>query len=166
MFYWYAREELVQPGGMYWLPWGLLWGTSGRKDLCIVEDHSGQSEAKSCGGCLKVMNWGWRCKSQKLALFIGRAGSRCVILMYCESLLQVVLGIYCKRFYWISFFTILLLVYVFARVWGWQSQKCSSKCPSETLNGLIPEKFSSSLHYPWKFIIFNPTPFPLCFFPL
>ena len=25
----------------------------------------GQAGAKRCGGCLKVINWGWRCKSQK-----------------------------------------------------------------------------------------------------
>ena len=25
----------------------------------------GQEGAKMCGGCLKVINWGWRCKSQK-----------------------------------------------------------------------------------------------------
>ena len=24
----------------------------------------GQARAKRCGGCLKVINWGWRCKSQ------------------------------------------------------------------------------------------------------
>ena len=53
-------------------------------------------------GCLKVINWEWQCKSQKGAgaLFIGKAGSHCVILLYCEAFLQVLLGIYCKRFYW------------------------------------------------------------------
>ena len=25
----------------------------------------GQAGAKRCGGCLKVIIWGWRCKSQK-----------------------------------------------------------------------------------------------------
>ena len=45
-------------------------------------------------------------------LFIGKAGSHYVILLYCETLLQVLLGIYCKRFYWIPLFTILLF-YVF-----------------------------------------------------
>ena len=25
----------------------------------------GQAGAKRCGGCLKVINWGWQCKSQK-----------------------------------------------------------------------------------------------------
>ena len=45
-------------------------------------------------------------------LFKGKAGSHYVILLYCETLLQVLLGIYCKRFYWIPLFTILLF-YVF-----------------------------------------------------
>ena len=31
--------------------------------------------------------------------FIGKAGSHYVILLYCETLLQVFLSIYCKRFY-------------------------------------------------------------------
>ena len=46
-------------------------------------------------------------------LFIGNADSHYVILLYCETLLQFLLGIYCKRFYQIPIFTILLLFYVF-----------------------------------------------------
>ena len=46
------------------------------------------------------------------ALFIGKEGSHCVML-HCATLLQVLLGIYCKRFYWIPLFTILLLLYMF-----------------------------------------------------
>ena len=52
----------------------------------------GQAGAKRCGGCLKVISWGWWCKSQKGALLIGKAGSHYVILLYCETLLQVLLG--------------------------------------------------------------------------
>ena len=44
---------------------------------------------------------------------IGKAGSHFVILLYCETLLQVLPGIYCKTFYWIALFTILLLFHVF-----------------------------------------------------
>ena len=44
---------------------------------------------------------------------IGKAGSHYVILLYCKTLLQVLLGIYCKRFYWIPLFAILLLFQVF-----------------------------------------------------
>ena len=46
------------------------------------------------------------------ALFIGKTGSHCVILLHCK-VLQVLLGIYSKRFYWIPLFTILLLFYMF-----------------------------------------------------
>ena len=42
------------------------------------------------------------------ALFVGKAGSQYVILLYCETLFQVLLGVYCKRFYWIPLFTVLL----------------------------------------------------------
>ena len=47
------------------------------------------------------------------ALFIGKVGSHYLILLYCETLLQVLLGIYCNRFCWIPLFTMLLLFYVF-----------------------------------------------------
>ena len=116
----------------------------------------GQARAKRCGRCLKVINWEWRCKSQKGAgaLFIGKASSHCVILLYCEVILQVLLGIYCKRFSWILSFHYTTVV---LRVWGWQSQNCNSKCPNETLNGLFQKNFqtfyftlenSSSLNLP------------------
>ena len=61
---------------------------------------------------LKSHQLGVASKSQKGALFIGKAGSHSVILLFCEAFLQVLLGIYCKRFYWIPLFTILLF-YVF-----------------------------------------------------
>ena len=34
----------------------------------------GQAGAKRCGGCLKVINWGWRCKSQKGGSFHRKGG--------------------------------------------------------------------------------------------
>ena len=61
----------------------------------------------------KSLTEGGDASHKKWALFIGKEGSHCVILLYCETLLQVLLGIYCKRFYWIPLFTILLLFYVF-----------------------------------------------------
>ena len=74
----------------------------------------GQAGARRCVGCLKVIIWGVAIQvTQKGALFIGKTGSHYVILLYCETLLQVLLGIYCKRFYQIPLFTILLLFYVF-----------------------------------------------------
>ena len=45
--------------------------------------------------------------------FVGKAGSHYVMLLYCETLLQVLLSIYCKRFYWVPLFAILPLFYVF-----------------------------------------------------
>ena len=45
-----------------------------------------QAGEKKCGGCLKVINWGWRWKSQKGDSFHG---SHNVILLYCENLLHV-----------------------------------------------------------------------------
>ena len=115
----------------------------------------GQARAIGCEGCLKVISWGWRCKSQKRALFIGKAGSHSVILLFCEAFLQVLLGIYCKRFYWIPLFTILMF-YVFE----------VGKAKSATQNVLwaFPEKSSGFLLYPSKFIILKPTPFPLFVF--
>ena len=47
------------------------------------------------------------------SLFIRKASYHWVIMLYCETLLEVLLGVYCKRFYQIPFFTILLLFYVF-----------------------------------------------------
>ena len=40
------------------------------------------------------------------ALFIEKAGSYCVILLYCGILWQVLLSLYCKKFYWMLPFTI------------------------------------------------------------
>ena len=61
----------------------------------------------------------------KETLFMGKAGLYYVILLYCETLLQVLLGIYCKRFYWIPLF--IHYNTVISRVSGWESQKCNSK---------------------------------------
>ena len=125
--------ELVQPGGLWGLPWGLLSGTSVRKKLCIVFCHSCHIYeiwtrwSKRCGGCLKVINCGWR-KSQKGDSFQRKAGSHYVILLYCETLLQVLLGIYCNWFYWIP--TSFHYVTVILCVWCWQDQNCNSKCPN------------------------------------
>ena len=73
----------------------------------------GQAGVKRCGGCLKVTNWRWRCKSQKGCFFHREGRFSLCNMLYCETLLQVLLGIFCKRFYWIPLFTILLSFYVF-----------------------------------------------------
>ena len=110
--------KLVHTGSMWGLPWGLLCGTSGRKDLCMVPCHSCHiygiwtSRSKKVWGCLKVINWGWRCKSQKGGSF-HREGrfSLCNTAVLWNFIAG--LTIYCKRFYWIPLLTILLLLYVF-----------------------------------------------------
>ena len=156
--------EFVQSGGMRGLPWGLLCGTSGRMDLCMVPFHSCHvygiwtSRSKNVWGMLKSHRLGVAMQVKKGGSFIGKTCSHCVML-YCETLLQVLLGIYCKRFYWIP-----LSATVVLRVWGSQNQKCNSECPNETLNGLFQKNFLGFLLYPWKFIILNPTPLPLCLF--
>ena len=73
-------------------------------------------------------------------LFIEKARSHCVILLYCETLLQVLVGIYSKRFYQIPLFTsILLLFYVF------EVDKAKSATQSVlmilTLNRLLQKNF-------------------------
>ena len=92
--------------------------------IIVIFMGFGQAEAKRCGGCLKVINWGWRRKSQKGGSFHREERFS---LLYCETLLKVLLGIYCKRFYCVR---------------GWQGQKCNSKCPNDiNTDGVIPEKF-------------------------
>ena len=72
-------------------------------------------------------------------LFIGKAGSHYVILLYSETLFQVLLGIYCKKRYQIPLFTISLLFYVF------EVSKAKSGTQRVlmilTLNGLFQKKF-------------------------
>ena len=77
----------------------------------------------------------------------------------CEKLLQVLLGIYCKRFYWIPLFTVLLLFYVFQVI----------KAKSTTQSALMKHWMGYSrkifkfftlhlkIHYP------QPYPLPLLF---
>ena len=70
--------------------------------------------------------------------FIEKAGYHYVILLYCETLLQVLLGIYCKRFYHISLFTILLLFYM-SEV---DKAKSATQCPIDiNTEWAIPQKF-------------------------
>ena len=37
--------------------------------IVVIFMGFGQAVAKTCGGCLKVINWGWQCKSQKGSSF-------------------------------------------------------------------------------------------------
>ena len=105
--------------------------------LVIVAIFMGfeRAEAKRCGGCLKVANWGWRCKSQKGGSFNREGRFSLCNMLYCETLLQVLLGIYCKRFYWIPLFTILPLFYM-SEV-GKAKSGTQSVLMTLTLNGLF-----------------------------
>ena len=70
--------------------------------------------------------------------FIGKVGSHYVRLLYCETLLQVLLGIHCKRFYQIPLFTILMLFYVFTV----GKAKSVTQCPNDiNTEWAIPENF-------------------------
>ena len=83
--------------------------------------------------------------------FVGKAGSHYVMLLYCETLLQVLLSIYFKRFYWIHLFTIPLLLCVFEV--GKAKSAAQSVLIMLTLNAewAVPKKCLSFLRYPWEF---------------
>ena len=107
--------ELVQPGGM----WGLPCRASGRirKDLCMVPCHSFHIYGIWTGRSKRV--WGM-VKSHQLgvvmqvrALLIGKTGSHYYNTALLWNFIASLAGcIYCKTFYWIPLFTILLF-YVF-----------------------------------------------------
>ena len=133
-------KELVQSGGMGGLLWSFIYGTSGSTELCMVPycymsyfwdlDKAG---VEMCRGCFKL---GWRCNLQRGGgtLFIEKAGSHFVILLYCETLLQIVLDICCKKCYQLPL-----------------HQKCNSKCSNNTsTEWAIPESFRF-FTLPWKF---------------
>ena len=87
-----------------------------------------------------MLNWGVAMQVTKGGtLFKGKAGPHYGILLYYETLLQVLLVICCKRFYWIPLFTILLLFYLF------EVRKAKSATQSVlmilTLNGLFQKNF-------------------------
>ena len=155
---------------MWRLPWGLLGGISGRKDLCMVPCHSchiygiWKSRSKKVWGCLKVTNCGWWCKSQKGgggALHREGRFSLCNML-YCETSLEVLLGIYCKRFYWIPRFTILLLFYVFEV--GKAKTAAQIVLMILKLNGLFQKNFQVFYFIPENSISLTlPPPFPPLF---
>ena len=83
--------------------------------------------------------------------------------MYCETLLQVLLGKYCKRFYWIPLFTILLLFYVFE---VGKAKSATHKCPNDiNTEWDIPENSSSFYFTPGNSISLTlPPAFSLCLF--
>ena len=130
------------------------YGTSGRKELCMVPCHSfhiygiWSSRSKKVRSILKSHHLRVANASHKRgALFMGKVGSHYLVLVYCETLLQVLLGIYCKRFYRISLFTMLMLFYLFE---VGKAKSATQSVLMITLNGLFQKKFRFLL-YPWKF---------------
>ena len=97
-------------------------------------------------------------------LFIGKAGSHYVILLYCETLLQVLLVIYCKRFYCIPIFTKLLLFYMFEV--GKAKSATQSVLMILTLNGLFQKNFQVFYFTPENSISLTLPPSLSVFFPL
>ena len=137
--------KLVQPGGMWGLPRGLLWGTSGRKDLCMVPCHSCHiyeiwaSRSKKVWGMLKSHHLRVVMQVTKGGLFSYSEGSfslcnTVVLWNFIASLIGL-----CKRFFWIPLFTILLLFYVFEV--GKAKSATQSVLIILTLNGLFQKNF-------------------------
>ena len=80
---------------------------------------------------------------KRWTLFVEKVGSH-VILLYWETLLQVILSIYCKIFYQIPLFTILLLFSVFDKA----KKPTQSVLLILTLNGLFQKIFRfCTLHW-------------------
>ena len=124
------------------------------------------SRSKKVWGMLKSHRLGVAMQVTKSgALFIGKAGSHYVKLLYCEAFLQVLLGIYCKRFYWIPLFTILLLFYVFEV--GKAKSATQSVLMILTLNGLFQKNFQVFYFTPENSLSLTlPSSPSVCFFPL
>ena len=97
-----------------------------------------KQEQKGAGDAEKSSIGGGDASHKRGAVFIGNAGSHYLISLYCETLLQVLLGIYCKR-YWIPLFTTLLLFYMFEV--GKAKSATQSVLMILTLNGLLQKNF-------------------------
>ena len=127
------------------------------------------SRSKKVCGMLKSHHLGVDMQVPKGgALFIGKVGSHYLILLYCETLLQVLLGIYCKRFYRIPLFTMSLLFYVFEV--GEAKSATHSVLMMLTLNGLFQKKFQvftlpflGTREIPRNFFLITPIKFQIVF---
>ena len=73
------------------------------------------------------------------SLFIRKASYHWVIMLYCETLLEVLLGVYYKRFYQVPLFTMLLLFYMFET--GKAKSTTQSALMILTLNVLFQKNF-------------------------
>ena len=144
--------ELFQPSGMWGLEVCFVGLVVGRNYVwCIVIFvifmEFGQAWAKRCEGCLKVINWGCRSKSQKGGFFHREGRFSVCYAAALSNFTANLTGYILKRFYWIPLLTTLLLFYVFE-----VGKAKNSKCPDDvTTEWAIPKPFVSFLLYPWKF---------------
>ena len=126
---------------MWGMHWGLLCGTSGKKELCTVPCHSCHiygiwtSRSSKVWGMLKSHQMGWRWKSQKGDSFHSEGRfSQCntaVLWNFIDWVYSV------KNFIRSLFHYITVVLWA----WGWQGQKCKSKCPNDiNSKWVIPEK--------------------------
>ena len=125
------------------------------------------SRSKKVWGMLKSHQFGVSMQVTKgHTLFIGKASSHHLILLYCETLLQVLLGIYYKRFYWIPLLAILLLFYLFEV--GKAKSATQTVLMILTLNGLFQKSSQVFYFTPENSIslTLSPSSPSLCFFPL
>ena len=163
--------ELVQPGGMWGLPWGLLCGTSGRKDLCMVPCHSCHifgiwtSRSKKVWGMLKSNHLGVGMQATKRGVF-HREGwfSLCdtaVLWNFIASLTGYILW---KILLDTSFHYTTLLLYVFEV--GKAKKATQSVLMILTLNGLFQKNFQVFCFTPENSISLTPLLPPLSVFPL
>ena len=169
IFYWYVREK-----------WGVSsawWHVRTVVRFALLD----QCQKVSVYGALSQLPYIWDSDKQEQksirggdashkrgALFIGKIGYHCVILLYCETLLQVLLGIYCKRFYRILLFTMSLLFYVFEV--GEAKSATHSVLMMLTLNGLFQKKFQvftlpflGTREIPRNFFLITPIKFQIVF---
>ena len=77
----------------------------------VIFTKFGQAGVKRYGGHFKVINWGGNAIHKRGPLFIGKGGSHYVMLLYL-NFIENLTG-YCKRFYRIPVFTILILFDLF-----------------------------------------------------
>ena len=103
--------------------------------IAVIFMGFGQAGAKRWEECLKVINWGWRCKSKREGRF-----SLCNTAVLWNFIALSFIG-----FDWIPLFTILLLLYVFEV--GKAESTTQSALMILTLNGLFQKNF---LLYHWK----------------
>ena len=162
----FAKYNILASFILHFLSWK-YWGIHANK--IFQWSKSIVSREKRCGGCLKVTNWGWLCKSQKWGSFHREGRLSLCNMLYCETLLQVLLDIYSKRSYWIPLFTILLLFYVFEV--GKAKSATQNVLMELTLNGLFQKKKNLGTLPARKFHILNTRLLPssasvFSFFPL